>query len=106
MGTRTNDLTEFAKPVADELAARKEHTDVSTQKAEEKVEMPLFAAEQLSLSENERSVFGCLSAEPIHIEDIIAQTELAAGSINASLIALRLKGLIKQLPGNSFLRNR
>ena len=81
----------------------KEHVNTSAKKAREAIEMPLFSPEQLNLSENERAVFECLSKEPIHIEGIIARTELGPGSINASLIALRLKGLIKQLPGNSFL---
>ena len=95
------DITEALGQIGQTI---KGHVNISTQKAEEKIETPLFEPEQLNLSENERAVFDCLSKEPVHIEDIIVQTELAPGSINASLIALRLKGLIKQLPGNSFLR--
>ena len=83
----------------------KDHLSNSSQTAEEEMKMPLFTSEQLNLSENERTVFGCLSKEAVHIEDVITQTELPPGAINASLTALRLKGLIKQLPGNSFLKN-
>jgi DNA processing protein len=46
----------------------------------------------------------CLNKEPLHIEQIIADTDLAAGSVNASLVSLRLKGLIKQLPGSLFVK--
>jgi len=76
----------------------------AAQKADEKVERPLFDVSQLKLSEGEKTIFGCLNKEPVHVEQIIADTNLAAGSINAGLISLRLKGLIKQLPGNLFLR--
>ena len=38
------------------------------------------------------------------IEQIIGEADLSPGSINAGLISLRLKGLIRQLPGNLFLR--
>jgi predicted Rossmann fold nucleotide-binding protein DprA/Smf involved in DNA uptake len=39
------------------------------------------------------------------VEQIIAETVLPAGSVNAALISLRLKGLIKQLPGSLFVRS-
>jgi DNA processing protein len=74
-------------------------------KASEKVETPLFDITQLNLSDNEKKVYDYLSKEPLHIEQIIAETKLAPGSINASLISLRLKGLIKQLPGSLFIRS-
>ena len=55
--------------------------------------------------EEEEKVYDSLSKEPNYIEQIIAKTRLAVGNINAALISLRLKGLIKQLPGNKFLQN-
>ena len=76
----------------------------AAQKANDKVEAPLFDLSQLRLSNDEKRIFGCLNKEPVHVEQIIADTNLAAGDINAGLISLRLKGLIKQLPGSLFLR--
>ena len=73
--------------------------------ATEKVERPLFDVSQLNLSDAEKLIYDCLGDEPVHVEQIIAESDLSPGSINASLISLRLKGLIKQLPGNLFLRN-
>jgi len=81
------------------------HVSSSAEQAVEKTEATLFDAGQLNLSENEQKILDCLGKEPAHIEDIIAKTELPVGSINAGLISIRLKGLIKQLPGNVFLRN-
>ena len=81
------------------------HVAAAAAKASESIETPLFDVSQLNLSEDEKTTYDCLDKEPLHIDQIIAETDLAPGSINASLISLRLKGLIKQLPGSLFLRN-
>jgi len=65
----------------------------------------LFDVSQLNLSEDEKTIYDYLSKEPLHVEQIITGTNLAPGSINASLISLRLKGLTRQLPGSLFLRS-
>jgi DNA processing protein len=80
------------------------HAAAAAAKASEKIETPLFDASKLNLSDSEKTIYDYLSKEPSHIDQIIAETDLAPGSINAGLIALRLKGLIKQLPGNLFLK--
>jgi DNA processing protein len=69
-----------------------------------KAEMPLFDIAQLNLSASEKSVYECLHSDPVHIEQVIADSQLPAGSVNASIVSLRLKGLIKQLPGSMFVR--
>ncbi|RKY24097.1 MAG: DNA-protecting protein DprA [Planctomycetota bacterium] len=81
-----------------------ENVAEATIKASEKAEMPLFDINQLNISNNEKIIYDCLSKEPLHIDQLIAETDLAPGSINAGLISLRLKGLIKQLPGSLFLK--
>ncbi len=74
-------------------------------KASEKEAKPLFDASQLSLSESERKIYDYLSKEPAHIDQIMTDLDMEPGSINANLISLRLKGLIKQLPGNLFMKH-
>jgi len=95
------DIMEALGYIGEQLQA-----EVSTAavRAVEKVEMPLFDAAQLKLSDNERLVYDCLGKEPVQIEQVIAEADVAAGDINAALISLQLKGLIKQLPGNMFIR--
>jgi DNA processing protein len=80
------------------------HVTAAAEKASEKMEMPLFDVSQLNLSEDEKTIYDCLDKEPLHIEQIIAETNIAAGRINASLISLRLKGLIRQLPGSLYVK--
>jgi len=81
-----------------------EHVSTAAQKAKETIEKPLFDLDQLNLSDYEKKIYNCLSKEPSHIEQIIAEADLTPGSVNAGLISLRLKGLIKQLPGSLFVK--
>jgi DNA processing protein len=82
----------------------KEHAGIAAKKANEAIEKPLFDIEQLNLNNDEKTILSCLDKEPTHIEQIIAKTSLTAGSVSAGLISLRLKGLIKQLPGSLFVK--
>ena len=82
-----------------------EHVSTAAAKASEKIEAPLLDIREVKLSGDEKIIYDYLGREPFHIEQIIAGTKLTAGGINAGLISLRLKGLIKQLPGSLFLRN-
>jgi DNA processing protein len=81
-----------------------EHVSMAAEKAAEKIETPLFEIKTLKLSGPEQTIYECLNKEPQHIEQIIDDTDLAAGSVNAGLVSLRLKGLIKQLPGSLFVK--
>jgi DNA processing protein len=81
-----------------------DHVSDAAAKAAESVETPLFDATELRLGEHEKAVYDCLGKEPIHVEQIIAESGLTPGSVNAGLISLRLKGLIRQLPGSLFLK--
>jgi DNA processing protein len=81
------------------------HVSAAAERAAEEVETPLLDARQLKLSDDERRIYDCLGKEPVHVEQIIADTNLTPGSVNAGLISLRLKGLIKQLPGSLFMRS-
>jgi DNA processing protein len=82
------------------------HATTAAAKASEKLETPLFNVNQLNLSNDEEKIYNSLGTDPLHIEQIITRTSLSAGAVNAGLVSLRLKGLIKQLPGSLFLQNR
>ncbi|MGD8499973.1 MAG: DNA-processing protein DprA [Phycisphaerales bacterium] len=82
-----------------------DHVTAAAVKASNSIEKPLFDVSQLKLSDAEKKIYDCLDKEPLHIEQIIAETDLTPGVVNATLISLRLKGLIKQLPGSLFVRS-
>ena len=82
----------------------KGHSSAAAESARQKVEQPLFDLSRLNLTADEMKIYNCLDNDPLHPDQITAHTSLSAGVVNASLISLRLKGLIKQLPGNMFRR--
>lgn len=81
-----------------------EHVKSAAKESQEKVEMPLFDTAQLNLNPVEKSVYDYVNSEPIYAEQIVSESPHPAGGVNAAIVSLRLKGLIKQLPGNMFVR--
>jgi DNA processing protein len=95
------DVMEALGYIGDQLEP---HASRAAADAAAQAEAPLFDAKQLKLSADERTIHNCLNKEPKHVEQVIADTELTPGGVSAALISLRLKGLIKQLPGSMFVR--
>ncbi len=62
---------------------------------------PLFQTPSrgFELSPKEASVYELLIRSPLHIDDIITQTELTAGEVSSMLLHLELKGAVTPLPG-------
>jgi DNA processing protein len=83
----------------------KGHAASAAEKAQAAVERPVFDVGRLNLSDVEKAIYDCLGSEAMHVDEIIVGTGLGAGKVNSGLISLRLKGLIRQLPGNLFKRN-
>jgi DNA processing protein len=59
---------------------------------------------ELTLSEEEQRTLSLLSAQPCPMDDLIAESGLAAGQVSAALLMLEVKGLVRKVPGNSFVR--
>ena len=95
------DVTEAIGSIGRQLTRHLSETAAEKIKS---LDCPLFDISQLRLSNNEQLVYNCLGREPLHIEQLIAQMDSPAGIINASLVSLQLKGLVKQLPGSMFVK--
>jgi len=95
------DITEALGYVGEKL---RDQVTAAAEKAGHDTETPLFDVAQLQLSDYEKRVYDRLSKEPAHPDHIIAQTDLTPGAVNAALISLQLKGLIKRIAGNLFVR--
>jgi DNA processing protein len=72
--------------------------------AQQQMSGPGADTSRLTLTRDESAVYAALTKEPLHIDRIIAETGLSAGTVNSTLVSLRLKGLTNQFPGNSFAR--
>ena len=95
------DVMEALGYIGDQL---KDHTALTAKETTEKVEMPLLETTRFNLKGHEKAIYDALGKEPLHIDQIIADTSLPAGAVNACVVSLRLKGLVKQLPGNLFTK--
>lgn len=82
----------------------KTHADTAATQAEQNAQGMLFDVSRLNLTEAEATILGRLNSEPVQVEEIIQMTRLPAGKVNASVISLQLKGLVKQLPGNMIVK--
>ncbi|MGH7164118.1 MAG: DNA-processing protein DprA [Nitrospiraceae bacterium] len=56
------------------------------------------------LGTEEAAIYDLLSPGPTHIDDLIARTGLPAADVSSALLSIELKGLIRQLPGHSYIR--
>ena len=95
------DVTEALGCITSRLT---DHVADAETRAAENTDAPLFDAADLNLDPAESAVHQSLGKEPLHVDELIAATNLPAGRVNAALISLRLKGLIKQLPGNLYVK--
>jgi len=55
-----------------------------------------------ALTPKEAAVYELLARSPLHIDDIISQTELTAGEVSSMLLHLELKGALVPLPGKHY----
>ena len=62
--------------------------------------------EVLPEDETERSVIGCLSAEPVHVDELHIRSGLPVATLTATLALLELKGLARQVGGMHYVRLR
>jgi DNA processing protein len=95
------DVMEALGYVGDQL---KEHTARAAGEAVAKAEMPLFETPSGNLQGHDKQIYDALGGEPLHTDQVIDRTDLPPGTVNATLMSLRLRGLIRQLPGNLFKR--
>jgi len=56
------------------------------------------------LGKEEATIYLALSFEPMHIDDLITNSRLPAADVAAHLLALEFKHLVRQLPGQTYLR--
>jgi len=59
---------------------------------------------ELALTDQERSLLGCLDDSPSDVDALIARTRLTASQVMATLSVLELKRMVKRLPGHQFVR--
>ncbi len=82
----------------------KEHVSGRAAQTQKDVEAPLFDISRMNLSESEQAVLAVMDSQPLGAEEVIVAADRPAGAVQSALISLQLKGLLKQLPGNLYVR--
>jgi len=54
------------------------------------------------LDSEERLIFDCLEAEPLHIDVLAQKSGLRINTLNSLLVMMELKGIVQQLPGKIY----
>lgn len=67
-------------------------------------ESPLFTAAAAKLSDDERRILNALDGQGQSIEAVADSTDQPPSRVASLLVNLQLKGLVRQLPGNQFIR--
>ncbi|RMH05530.1 MAG: DNA-protecting protein DprA [Nitrospirae bacterium] len=62
------------------------------------------AQTETMLSREERDIYAMVSDDPISVDDILAQAPFFPAEVMSILLALELKGLIRQVPGAAYVR--
>jgi DNA processing protein len=57
-----------------------------------------------NLSDDERQIYGLLGTDPVHIDELITQTQWGASRVSRVLVNLELAGIISQMAGKHFVR--
>ena len=61
-------------------------------------------SEHPELNEKERQLWELLGMDPLHIDAIASELDLALAETAELLLRLEIKGVVKQLPGTFFVR--
>ncbi len=88
--------------IVEELGAVGEVLEPGTSQAE--VESPVLAAARAQMSDAERQIMDALDREGQSIEAVADSTDQPPSRVASLLVGLQLKGLVRQLPGNQFIR--
>ncbi|MFH1422949.1 MAG: DNA-processing protein DprA, partial [Planctomycetota bacterium] len=81
--------------IAPQLIAQKRELDEQSEK--EEIFIP-------NLSEIEKEIYKAVELDPKNIDDIAVECKRLAQEVSATLLALQLKKLVVQLPGNMYVR--
>jgi DNA processing protein len=70
----------------------------------EEREKPQLSLALDSLTDEERKLVELLSLQPKHVDQVIQESELPAPKVAGLLTILEMKGIIKRVPGNAYVR--
>jgi DNA processing protein len=58
----------------------------------------------MALNERERQIYDMLERDPLHIDEVVSRTQLPPSIVSSTLLTLEIRGLIRQMAGNRYVR--
>jgi len=98
-------LVENARDVADGLGPLSEPIPLGEPAPAGPEPPTLEDARVLALSERERQVFDLIEATPRHIDELTAALQLPPSIVASTLLTLEVRGLVRQLSGQRYVRD-
>lgn len=92
-------LVESVEDIFDEVAFPEGLVEEAGRSAEE-------GPEVAGLSSEERELLRALTLQQRHVDELIEEAQLPAARVSAGLLMLELRGLVRRLPGNMYMRVR
>ncbi|HHD92400.1 MAG TPA: DNA-protecting protein DprA [Candidatus Portnoybacteria bacterium] len=66
----------------------------------------IYARQKIKISSNEEQVLSVITAEPIHLDEIIIKSKMGSDQVLALLTILELKGIIKNIEDDLYIKQK
>jgi DNA processing protein len=96
-------LVESARDVVEGLGPLSEPIELPAS-SEETARGTVEDARVMALNARERSILEMVGSSPRHIDEIVAETQLAPSIVSSTLLTLEIRGLVQQLAGQRYAR--
>jgi DNA processing protein len=96
-------LVESARDVVDGLGPLSEPVDLPAPSEAAEVES-VDDPRVLALNERERGILALVGRSPMHIDEVVAETDLPPSIVSSTLLTLEVRGLIQQVAGQRYVR--
>jgi DNA processing protein len=98
-------LVETPREVLDELGPISEPLPAPSGEDKQETQDADEASYAVPLTDRQKSVLELIGAEPCQIDAIIDQTGMAPSLVSSTLLTLEIRGIIRRLPGQSYVRD-
>ena len=97
-------LVESARDVVEGLGPLSDPIDLPEEAGVEPA-ATVHDARVMALGDRQREVLETVERSPLHIDEVVARTGLAVSIVSSTLLTLEIRGLVKQLSGQRYVRS-
>ena len=99
------DVAEGLGPLSEPLVLLPREGEQADAGARAEVDAQLLTdARVMALNERERRIYEMVDNSPLHIDEVVSRTQLAPSIVSSTLLTLEIRGLIRQMAGNRYVK--